>query len=232
MSNHEGEFYDTGWRPKNDVHRDEDGRPHDHPGLQEDTSLGVRAARALAMHELLVEKGVIGPSDVDEDIAARGNVVPGNGAALVAKAWVAPEFKATLLAHPKQTIAEAGFVPEHNADIIVLENTSDVQYMVVCTLCSCYPGRLLGPPPDWYKSLEYRSRAVREPRKIMSEFGLELAEDVEVRVVDSNSELRFFVIPLRPPGTEGWSEDELANLVTRDSMIGVSAALTPDAVNA
>ena len=232
MSNHEGEFYDTGWRPKNDVHRDEDGRPHDHPGLQEDTSLGVRAARALAMHELLVEKGVIGPGDVDEDIAARGNVVPGNGAALVAKAWVAPEFKATLLAHPKQTIAEAGFVPEHNADIIVLENTSDVQYMVVCTLCSCYPGRLLGPPPDWYKSLESRSRAVREPRKIMSEFGLELADEVEVRCVDSNSELRSVVIPVRPPGTEGWSEDELANLVTRDSMIGVSAALTPDAVNA
>ena len=227
MSNHGGEFYDTGWRPKTDVHRDEHGRPHDHPGLQEDISLGVHAARALAMHELLVEKGVIGPSDVDEDIAARSTRVPANGAALVAKAWVNPEFKATLLAHPKQTIAKAGFVPEHNADIIVLENTSDVQYMVVCTLCSCYPGALLGPPPDWYKSFSYRSRAVREPRKIMSEFGLELEEDVEVRVVDSNSELRFFVIPRRPPGTEGWSEDELANLVTRDSMIGVSAALSP-----
>ncbi len=232
MSNHDGEFYDTGWRPRSDVHRDEHGRPHDHPGLQEDVSLGVHAGRALAMHELLVEKGVIGPNDVDEDIAARSTRVPANGAALVAKAWVNPEFKATLLAHPKQTIAEAGFVPEHNADIIVLENTSDVQYMVVCTLCSCYPGALLGPPPDWYKSFSYRSRAVREPRKIMSEFGLELEEDVEARVVDSNSELRFLVIPRRPPGTEGWSEDELANLVTRDSMIGVSAALSPTPADA
>ncbi len=232
MSNHDGEFYDTGWRPRSDVHRDEHGRPHDHPGLQEDVSLGVHAGRALAMHELLVEKGVIGPNDVDEDIAARSTRVPANGAALVAKAWANPEFKATLLAHPKQTIAEAGFVPEHNADIIVLENTSDVQYMVVCTLCSCYPGALLGPPPDWYKSFSYRSRAVREPRKIMSEFGLELEEDIEVRVVDSNSELRFFVIPRRPPGTEGWSEDELANLVTRDSMIGVSAALSPTPADA
>ena len=232
MSNHDGEFYDTGWRPRSDVHRDEHGRPHDHPGLQEDVSLGVHAGRALAMHELLVEKGVIGPNDVDEDIAARSTRVPANGAALVAKAWVNPEFKAALLTHPKQTIAEAGFVPEHNADIIVLENTSDVQYMVVCTLCSCYPGALLGPPPDWYKSFSYRSRAVREPRKIMSEFGLELEEDIEVRVVDSNSELRFFVIPRRPPGTEGWSEDELANLVTRDSMIGVSAALSPTPADA
>jgi len=232
MSNHDGEFYDTGWRPRSDVHRDEHGRPHDHPGLQEDVSLGVHAGRALAMHELLVEKGVIGPNDVDEDIAARSTRVPANGAALVAKAWANPEFKATLLAHPKQTIAEAGFVPEHNADIIVLENTSDVQYMVVCTLCSCYPGALLGPPPDWYKSFSYRSRAVREPRKIMSEFGLELEEDVEARVVDSNSELRFLVIPRRPPGTEGWSEDELANLVTRDSMIGVSAALSPTPADA
>ena len=228
MSNNAGEFYDTGWRPKNDAHRDEHGRPHDHPGLQEDIALGVRATRALAMHGLLVEKGVIGANDVEEDIAARSNRVPANGAALVAKAWVDPEFKITLLAHPNKTIAEAGFVPEHGADIAVLENTSEVQYMVVCTLCSCYPGQLLGPPPDWYKSLAYRSRAVREPRKIMSEFGLDLEEDVEVRVVDSNSELRFLVIPRRPAGTENWGEDELANLVTRDSMIGVSAILSPD----
>ena len=230
MSNREGEFYDTGWRPKDDLHRDEQGRPHDHPGLQEDISLGFRAARALAMHELLVENGVIGPDEVDQDISARNNRVPANGAALVAKAWVDPEFRATLLAHPNKIIAEAGFVPEHNADIIVLENTPDVQYMVVCTLCSCYPGQLLGPPPDWYKSLAYRSRAVREPRKIMSEFGLDLGEEVEVRVIDSNSELRFLVIPRRPADTEGWSEEELARLVTRDSMIGVSAALSPDTV--
>ena len=231
MPNNENEFFDTGWRPKNDVHRDDDGRPHDHPGVQEDVSLGIRAARALAMYELLVEKGVIGPKDVDEVIAANSGRSPANGAALVAKAWVDPEFKATLLANPNKIIAEAGFVPEHGADIVVLENTTDVQYMVVCTLCSCYPGKLLGPPPDWYKSLAYRSRAVREPRTIMSEFGLELEEEVEVRVVDSNSELRFLVIPRRPPGTEGWNEAELADLVTRDSMIGVSAAMTPDATS-
>lgn len=231
MSNRRGEFFDTGWRPKDDVHRDEDGRPHDHPGVQEDVSLGVRAARALAIHELLVEKGVIGSKDVDEDIAGRSNRSPANGAALVAKAWIDPQFRETLLTNPNKTIAEAGFVPEHGADIVVLENTTEVQYMVVCTLCSCYPGQLLGPPPDWYKSLAYRSRAIREPRKIMSEFGLDLEEEVEVRVVDSNSELRFLVIPRRPPGTERWSEDELADLVTRDSMIGVSAALTPGTVN-
>lgn len=222
-----GGFYDTGWRPSDDVHRDEDGRPHDHPGLQEDVVLGVRASRALAMHELLVEKGVIGSGEVDDAIKRWSGRVPSNGASLVAKAWTDPEFKARLLEHPKETVAESGFVPEHNADIIVLENTSEVQHMVVCTLCSCYPTALLGPPPDWYKSFSYRSRAVTEPRAVMAEFGLELEDDVEVRVVDSNSELRFLVLPRRPDGTEGWSKEQLAALVTRDSMIGVSGALEP-----
>ena len=225
-----GGFYDTGWQPAGDVHRDEDGRPHDHPGLQEDVVLGVRASRALAMHELLVEKDVIGGHDVDDAIELWSERVPSNGATLVAKAWVDPEFKARLLEHPKETVVESGFVPEDNADIIVLENTSTVQHMVVCTLCSCYPTALLGPPPDWYKSFSYRSRAVTEPRAVMSEFGLELEEDVEVRVVDSNSELRFLVLPRRPDGTDGWSEERLATLVTRDSMIGVSAPLSPDSV--
>ncbi|MDA1257141.1 MAG: nitrile hydratase subunit alpha [Chloroflexi bacterium] len=225
-----GEFYDTGWRPNDDVHRDEDGRPHDHPGVQEDAVLGVRASRALAMHELLVEKGVINDGEVDEAISRWSERVPSNGATLVAKAWSDPEFRTRLLEHPKETVVESGFVPEHNADIIVLENTSQVQHMVVCTLCSCYPTALLGPPPDWYKSFSYRSRAVTEPRKVMSEFGLELEHDVEVRVVDSNSELRFLVIPRRPEGTEGWSEAQLATLVTRDSMIGVAAPLTPGRV--
>ena len=112
-------------------------------------------------------------------------------------------------------------------DIIVLENTPEVQHMVVCTLCSCYPTQLLGPPPDWYKSFSYRSRAVTEPRAVMSEFGLELGEETEVRVVDSNSELRFLVIPRRPGGTDGWSEEQLATLVNRNSMIGVAAATEP-----
>ena len=222
-----GGFYDTGWRPGGDVHRDEDGRPHDHPGVQEDVGLGARASRTLAMHELLVEKGIIGESEVDEAIEAVSKRVPSNGATLVAKAWSDPEFRTRLLEHPKETVIESGFVPEHNADIIVLENTSEVQHMVVCTLCSCYPTALLGPPPDWYKSFSYRSRAVTEPRAVMSEFGLELEDETEVRVVDSNSELRFLVIPRRPAGTEGWSVDQLAELVNRNSMIGVTAATEP-----
>jgi nitrile hydratase len=222
-----GGFYDTGWRPSGEVHRDEEGRPHDHPGLQEDTGMGVRASRALAMHELLVEKGVIDENEVDDAIEAWSKRVPSNGATLVAKAWSDPEFRTRLLEHPKETVIESGFVPEHNADIIVLENTSEVQHMVVCTLCSCYPTALLGPPPDWYKSFSYRSRAVTEPRAVMSEFGLELEDETEVRVVDSNSELRFLVIPRRPAGTEGWSVDQLAELVNRNSMIGVTAATEP-----
>jgi len=222
-----GGFYDTGWRPGGDVHRDEDGRPHDHPGVQEDVGLGARASRTLAMHELLVEKGIIGESEVDEAIEAVSKRVPSNGATLVAKAWSDPEFRTRLLEHPKETVVESGFVPEHNADIIVLENTAEVQHMVVCTLCSCYPTQLLGPPPDWYKSFFYRSRAVTEPRAVMSEFGLELGEETEVRVVDSNSELRFLVIPRRPEGTEGWSEEQLTTLVNRNSMIGVAAATEP-----
>lgn len=230
MNKDKGGFFDTGWRPSGDVHRDDDGRPHDHSGLQDDVGLGMRASRALAMHELLVEKGVIGSDEVDEAIERWSERVPSNGATLVAKAWSDPEFKKRLLEHPKETVVESGFVPEHNADIIVLENTSEVQHMVVCTLCSCYPTQLLGPPPDWYKSFSYRSRAVTEPRKVMSEFGLELEEEVEVRVVDSNSELRFLVLPRRPDGTEGWSEEQLAELVTRNSMIGVSAALEPESV--
>jgi nitrile hydratase len=222
-----GGFYDTGWRPSGEVHRDEEGRPHDHPGVQEDTGMGVRASRALAMHELLVEKGVIDENEVDDAIEAWSKRVPSNGATLVAKAWSDPEFRTRLLEHPKETVIESGFVPEHNADIIVLENTSEVQHMVVCTLCSCYPTALLGPPPDWYKSFSYRSRAVTEPRAVMSEFGLELEDETEVRVVDSNSELRFLVIPRRPAGTEGWSVDQLAELVNRNSMIGVTAATEP-----
>ena len=224
-----GGFYDTGWRPSGEVHRDEEGRPHDHPGVQEDTGMGVRASRALAMHELLVEKGVIDENEVDDAIEAWSKRVPSNGATLVAKAWSDPEFRTRLLEHPKETVIESGFVPEHNADIIVLENTSEVQHMVVCTLCSCYPTMLLGPPPDWYKSFSYRSRAVTEPRKVMSEFGLELEKETEVRVVDSNSELRFLVIPRRPEGTEGWSVEQLAELVNRNSMIGVAAATEPGA---
>jgi nitrile hydratase len=225
-----GGFFDTGWRPSGDVHRGEYGRPHDHPGVQEDVGLGVRASRALAMHELLIEKGVIGEGDVDEAIEAVSKRVQSNGATLVAKAWSDPEFRTRLLKHPKETVIESGFVPEHNADIVVLENTAEVQHMVVCTLCSCYPTQLLGPPPDWYKSFSYRSRAVTEPRAVMSEFGLELGDETEVRVVDSNSELRFLVIPRRPESTDGWSVQQLATLVNRNSMIGVAAATEPDTV--
>ena len=152
---------------------------------------------------------------------------PANGARLVARAWVDPDFKARLLADPVAASAELGIEVGGVNELMVLENTEQVRYLVVCTLCSCYPRQLLGRPPDWYKSLNYRKRAVVEPRAVMREFGQNVPDDVEVRVVDSSADLRYMVIPLCPPGTEDLSEEELARLVTRDSLIGATEALMP-----
>jgi nitrile hydratase len=152
---------------------------------------------------------------------------PANGARLVARAWVDPAFKERLLSNPKAACAELGIDASSLAEFVVLENTEKIHSLVVCTLCSCYPRPILGRPPDWYKSFAYRSRAVVEPRAVMRQFGTELPEDVEVRVFDSSADIRYLVLPARPPGTEDMSEDELAQLVTRDSMIGVSLAKAP-----
>jgi nitrile hydratase len=152
---------------------------------------------------------------------------PADGARLVARAWIDPDFKQRLLADARTAALEAGLDPGPSPVVVALENTEQVHHMVVCTLCSCYPKALLGPPPDWYKSLPYRSRAVSDPRGVLSEFGVELDGEVEVRVVDSTANVRYLVVPRRPEGTDSLGEDELAAIVTRDSMIGVALPAPP-----
>jgi nitrile hydratase len=185
------------------------------------------AVRVRMLEELLVEKGVIGREDVRERIDWLVSRSPADGARLVARAWVDPEFKERLLADARKAALELGLDPGPSPVVVAVENTRAVHHMVVCTLCSCYPRALLGPPPDWYKSLPYRSRAVADPRGVLREFGVELAEDVELRVLDSTADIRYLVIPRRPAGSETMSEEELAALVTRDSMIGVAEAAAP-----
>ena len=182
---------------------------------------------AEAIRQILVEKGIISADAVRrliEQMDARSDVTGGK---IVARAWVDPAFKERLLANGKEAIAELG-IPEVDAtDLIVVENTATVHNVIVCTLCSCYPRMVLGMPPEWYKSKAYRSRVVIEPRAVLKEFGTELADDVTVRVHDSNADMRYLVLPMRPPGTEGWSEDALAQIVTRDCMVGVTVPRVP-----
>jgi nitrile hydratase alpha subunit len=206
---------------------------HDHDHSHTPITNGeepAAAARVRALDELLVEKGVIGREDVRERIDWLVSRSPADGARLVARAWVDPEFKERVLADARAAALELGLDPGPSPVVVAVENTQAVHHMVVCTLCSCYPKALLGPPPDWYKSLPYRSRAVSEPRGVLSEFGVELEDDVELRVLDSTADIRYLVIPRRPPGSETMSEDELAALVTRDSMIGVAQPATPSQV--
>jgi nitrile hydratase alpha subunit len=205
---------------------------HDHDHTHEPITNGdePRAARRVrALEDLLVEKGVITREDVRRGIDWLVSRSPADGARLVAHAWVDPDFKQRLLADAREAALELGLDPGPSPVLIALENTEAVHHVVVCTLCSCYPKSLLGPPPAWYKSLPYRSRAVSDPRGVLSEFGLELDDDLEVRVVDSTADQRYLVIPRRPAGTEEMTEGELAALVTRDSMIGVAqpAAAAP-----
>ena len=205
---------------------------HDHDQAHEPITNGdePRAARRVrALEDLLVEKGVITREDVRRGIDWLVSRSPADGARLVAHAWVDPDFKQRLLADAREAALELGLDPGPSPVLIALENTEAVHHVVVCTLCSCYPKSLLGPPPAWYKSLPYRSRAVSDPRGVLSEFGLELDDDLEVRVVDSTADQRYLVIPRRPAGTEEMTEGELAALVTRDSMIGVAqpAAAAP-----
>jgi nitrile hydratase alpha subunit len=201
---------------------------HDHPHAPITADHEpVAAARARALEELLVEKGTIERDEVRQKIDRLVSRSPADGARLVARAWVDPEFKERLLADARATALELDLDPGESPVVVALENTADAHHLVVCTLCSCYPRALLGPPPDWYKSLPYRSRAVSDPRGVLEEFGVELSDDVEVRVVDSTADIRYLVIPERPAGTEAMSEEELAALVTRDSMIGVAEATPP-----
>jgi nitrile hydratase len=204
---------------------------HDHPHepiANGDEPRGAASARAL--EDILVGKGVIRREDVRREVDLLVSRSPADGARLVARAWVDPEFKRRLLADARAAALELGLDPGPSPVVVAVENTDSVHHMVVCTLCSCYPRTLLGPPPDWYKSLPYRSRAVSEPRGVLAEFGLELGDDVELRVLDSTADIRYLVIPRRPAGSEGASEGELSALVTRDSMIGVTAPATPTPV--
>ena len=201
---------------------------HDHPH-QPITNAGEPAAagRAQALEALLVEKGVISPEQVRRGIEWLVSRSPADGARLVARAWVDADFKARLLADARAAARELGLDPGPSPVVEAVENTESVHNVVVCTLCSCYPRGLLGPPPAWYKSLPYRSRAVSDPRGVLHEFGLDLDDDVEVRMHDSTADIRYLVVPCRPAGTESLGEEELAALVTRDSMIGVSQPEAP-----
>jgi len=185
------------------------------------------AARVRALEELLVDKGVIDREDVRRRIDWLVSRSPADGARLVARAWVDSDFKERLLADARAAALDLGLDPGPSPVVVAFENTEAVHHMVVCTLCSCYPKALLGPPPDWYKSLAYRSRAVSDPRGVLAEFGVELADDVAVRVLDSTADIRYLVIPRRPSGSDALSESELASLVTRDSMIGVAQPAAP-----
>lgn len=181
------------------------------------------ALRTEALEQLLTERGLVDPTVMDRFISTYENDVgPLNGAKVVAKAWTDPEYRAKLLADGTGAIAELGFTGPQGEHIVVLENTASVHNVVVCTLCSCYPWPVLGLPPSWYKDPAYRSRVVREPRTVLAEMGLQLGDDVEVTVWDSSSEVRYLVLPERPAGTDGASEEELAALVTRDAMVGVA----------
>ncbi|HVD34111.1 MAG TPA: nitrile hydratase subunit alpha [Rubrobacter sp.] len=199
--------------------------PHEEAGSGRTTS--PYAARIRAIEALLLEKGVLTEPEVQDSISYMEARSPANGAKLVARAWVNPEFKELLLSDGKVAASELGMAPEHPAEFIVVENTPEVYNLIVCTLCSCYPRAILGRPPDWYKSFEYRSRAVREPRTVMREFGFEPPEGAEVVVHDSTADVRYMVLPMRPPDTEDLSEKELAELVTRDSLVGVNVPRSP-----
>jgi nitrile hydratase len=205
---------------------------HTHSGM--DTGeLSWHARRVRAMETVLAEQGVLTLAEVQRNVDTVESRSPADGARVVARAWADPEYKSRLLTKPQDALAQMGYtLPDPTPKLGVVENSDDVHHLVVCTLCSCYPRALLGRPPDWYKSFAYRSRAVSDPRGVLREFGTEVSDDTEVVVLDSTADLRYLVLPQRPAGTDGMDENELAGLVTRDSMIGVSRALAPEPVAA
>jgi nitrile hydratase len=198
---------------------------HDHG---EGSALPDVALRVRALESLLVEKGYVDPAALDALIETyETKIGPRNGARVVARAWADEAYAKRLFEDATAAIAELGFTGRQGEHMVALENTPSTHNMVVCTLCSCYPWPVLGLPPVWYKSAPYRSRAVADPRGVLADFGVTLAEETAIRVWDSTAEIRYLVIPMRPEGTDGWSEEELARLVTRDSMIGTGLALDP-----
>jgi nitrile hydratase subunit alpha len=198
---------------------------HEHQAVPSDPTLRVKA-----LESLLVEKGLVDRTALDALVDTYENKIgPRNGARVVARAWVDPAYKTRLLADANDAMADFGYLSKQGDRMVVVENTSTVHNLIVCTLCSCYPWPVLGLPPVWYKSAPYRSRSVIDPRGVLREFGLDLPPDVEVRVWDSTAELRYLVLPERPPGTEHLSEEQLAALVTRDSMVGVAKVAAPHA---
>jgi nitrile hydratase len=211
------------------MHDHDHDHDHPHPTLPDsDDPMTYHQRLEAAVRELLVAKGVISADDVRRTVERIDSQTPALGARVVARAWVDPAYKARLLSNGSRAVEELGISME-GIHLVVVENLPDVHNLIVCTLCSCYPRPVLGLPPDWYKSRAYRSRAVREPRSVIAEFGTQLPPGVTVRVHDSTADMRYLVLPLRPEGTEGMSEDELAELVTRDSMIGVTVVRAPQA---
>ena len=210
-------------------HDHDHGHDHDHDhDPDEGSPLSDVALRVRALESLLADKGLVDPKALDALIDTyETQVGPRNGARVVARAWLDPAFKRRLLEDGTAVVAEMGFAGRQTDRLVVLENTPKIHHMVVCTLCSCYPWAVLGLPPVWYKSAPYRSRAVIDPRGVLREFGVDVGADVEVSVWDSTAEVRYMVLPERPAGTEGWSEERLASIVTRDSMIGVAKVKTP-----
>jgi len=202
--------------------------PHDHSDHPHALLPPDPALRVKALETILTRKGLIDPATLDEIIDIYQNKIgPQNGARVVAKAWSDPAFKARLLEDATSVVADLGYFGRQGEHMVVVENTPKQHNMVVCTLCSCYPWPLLGIPPGWYKSDAYRARAVREPRKVLADFGVTLSDESSVRVWDSTAEVRYLILPMRPAGTDGLSEEELAELVTRDSMIGTGLPKVP-----
>jgi nitrile hydratase len=203
--------------------------PHEHEHEHGGSNLSDVELRVRALESVLSQKGYIDPAAIDLLIESyEKKIGPRNGARVVAKAWADQEFKQRLLAGPAQTLASLGYAGMQGEHTTVVENTPKLHNMVVCTLCSCYPWPVLGLPPVWYKSGPYRSRAVMDPRGVLREFGVELSDDTEIRVWDSTAEMRYLVLPMRPLGTEAWSEEQLASLVTRDCMIGTTLPQIPE----
>jgi nitrile hydratase len=206
----------------NDIHNDD----HEHGSELSDTQLRVRA-----LESILTEKGYVDPAALDAIIEAfETRIGPHNGAKVVAKAWADPAFRRRLLENATAAVASIGFVSRVGDHLVAVENTPRVHNMIVCTLCSCYPWEVLGLPPTWYKSAPYRSRAVIDPRGVLADFGVTLPATTDIRVWDSTAETRFIVLPMRPEGTEGWSEERLAALVTRNSMIGAGLPRRPEEI--
>jgi nitrile hydratase len=211
------------------MHPHDDGHGHATTTVQQDDPApSYYEVMETSVRELLVEKEVIGADEIRHMLEVMDSRTPALGAKIVARAWVDPEFKARLLANGRTACEELGIDFFEDTQFLVLENTEKVHNLLVCTLCSCYPREILGLPPDWYKQKPYRARAVKEPRALLTEFGTVIPNDVEIRVNDSTAMLRYMVLPQRPEGTENFTEEQLASLVTRDAMIGVVRANRPN----